>query len=223
MGVDSRVGCDGPVCSCGSGCDDALGRASCVPVAFIDVESGMGMTISRGRRGPLRRLTCERGSEERVEKFSLLASCVAVAACRRSVEKPLALVARQAWATWSDRVAGVCDLRGGLRISYSENRVDPRDAFEMVRPRPPPGVGAIDGVRKVSSSTKETGRLSSCGGGSEITESAPTVGMNPSGGSGAGGRDMDMDAVRAREVLRSGRISMGSGERGGALGRGRDD
>lgn len=107
-------------------------------------------------------------------------------------------------------------------MSYSDILVEPLEAFDIVLSRPAPfGVLAPPGVRRVSSSTNDTGRLSSCGGGRKMTESAPTVGMNPSGGRAI--ERCDMDGLGARAALRSERISMGSGEWAGARGSGRDD
>jgi hypothetical protein len=54
-----------------------------------------------------------------------------------------------------------------------------------------------------------------------MTESAPMIGINPSGGGGP--ERWDIDGLGARKFLRSRRMSMSSGKRTGALGSGRDD
>src|ERR1700761_750964 len=79
---------------------------------------------------------------------------------------------------------GVSVDRGGLRMSYCDILVEALDALLLVAlsfvissvPY------AVPEVWRMSSPAMETGRLSSWGGGRDMTESAPTVGMNPSGG-----------------------------------------
>lgn len=54
-----------------------------------------------------------------------------------------------------------------------------------------------------------------------MTESAPMIGINPSGGRGP--ERWDIDGLGARKFLRSRRMSMSSGKWAGALGSGRED